>query len=97
MTPETCILTGADGENPDDCTTHEHEEPRIEACAWCGEIGPWPNYAIMVEAEGTLDWRRAWIFLCPKHEAPPTPPIPQNHTTATRSASDIGTYAQAKP
>lgn len=23
--PETCILTGAQGENPDDCTTHEHE------------------------------------------------------------------------
>lgn len=21
----TCILTGAEGENPDDCTTHEHE------------------------------------------------------------------------
>lgn len=21
----TCILTNADGENPDDCTTHEHE------------------------------------------------------------------------
>lgn len=29
-TPRTCILTGEDGENPDDCTTHEHEpEPRI--------------------------------------------------------------------
>lgn len=24
--PPTCILTGADGENPDDCTTHEHED-----------------------------------------------------------------------
>ena len=23
--PDTCILTGADGENPDDCTTHDHE------------------------------------------------------------------------
>lgn len=22
-----CILTGADGENADDCTTHDHEEP----------------------------------------------------------------------
>lgn len=22
--PRTCILTGAEGENPDDCTTHEH-------------------------------------------------------------------------
>jgi hypothetical protein len=21
-----CILIGADGENPDDCTTHDHEE-----------------------------------------------------------------------
>lgn len=21
-----CILTGAEGENPDDCTTHDHEE-----------------------------------------------------------------------
>lgn len=24
--PPTCVLTGQDGENPDDCTTHEHEE-----------------------------------------------------------------------
>lgn len=24
--PRTCILTGAEGENPDDCTTHDHEE-----------------------------------------------------------------------
>ncbi len=24
--PQTCILTGAPGENPDDCTTHDHEE-----------------------------------------------------------------------
>jgi len=24
--PPTCILTGADGESADDCTTHEHEE-----------------------------------------------------------------------
>lgn len=23
--PPTCILAGAEGENPDDCTTHEHE------------------------------------------------------------------------
>lgn len=23
-----CILTGAEGENDDDCTTHEHETPR---------------------------------------------------------------------
>lgn len=23
--PPTCILTGADGENADDCTTHDHE------------------------------------------------------------------------
>jgi hypothetical protein len=23
--PPTCILTGAPGENPDDCTTHDHE------------------------------------------------------------------------
>lgn len=23
----TCILTNADGENEDDCTTHEHYEP----------------------------------------------------------------------
>jgi hypothetical protein len=23
---QACILTGADGENPDDCTTHDHEE-----------------------------------------------------------------------
>ena len=22
----TCLITGADGENPDDCTTHEHEQ-----------------------------------------------------------------------
>lgn len=26
-TPPVCILTGADGENADDCTTHDHEEP----------------------------------------------------------------------
>lgn len=25
--PPVCILTGAEGENPDDCTTHDHEEP----------------------------------------------------------------------
>lgn len=25
LAPPTCVLTGADGENPDDCTTHEHE------------------------------------------------------------------------
>lgn len=25
--PPTCVLTGAPGENPDDCTTHEHEYP----------------------------------------------------------------------
>lgn len=24
--PPTCILTGAPGEDPDDCTTHEHEK-----------------------------------------------------------------------
>lgn len=24
--PPTCILTGAAGENPEDCTTHDHEE-----------------------------------------------------------------------
>ena len=30
----TCILTGAEGENPDDCTTHEHEV-RYE-CSECG-------------------------------------------------------------
>jgi hypothetical protein len=24
----TCIITGAEGENPDDCTTHDHEPPR---------------------------------------------------------------------
>ena len=25
--PRTCILTGAEGENPEDCTTHDHEPP----------------------------------------------------------------------
>lgn len=25
-TPRVCILTGAPGEDPDDCTTHDHEE-----------------------------------------------------------------------
>ena len=24
--PPTCILTGAEGENNDDCATHEHEQ-----------------------------------------------------------------------
>lgn len=26
--PRTCILTGEPGENPDDCTTHDHEQDR---------------------------------------------------------------------
>ncbi len=26
VAPRTCILIGADGENADDCTTHEHED-----------------------------------------------------------------------
>jgi hypothetical protein len=25
MSDRVCIITGEDGENPDDCTTHEHE------------------------------------------------------------------------
>lgn len=25
VVPPPCVLTGADGENPDDCTTHDHE------------------------------------------------------------------------
>lgn len=29
--PDTCILTGEAGENPDDCTTHEHETAGAEA------------------------------------------------------------------
>ena len=27
--PRTCILTGAEGENPEDCTTHDHEEDTV--------------------------------------------------------------------
>ena len=26
IVPAICILTGEEGENPDDCTTHEHED-----------------------------------------------------------------------
>lgn len=29
MSNRTCILTGAPGENPDDCTTHEHESKPV--------------------------------------------------------------------
>lgn len=29
--PPTCILTGADGENPDDCTTHDHEDDSAQS------------------------------------------------------------------
>ncbi|GEM_PF-6413801 len=32
--PPTCILTGAPGEDPDDCTTHGHEEDVEEAFVW---------------------------------------------------------------
>ena len=36
--PPTCILTGAPGEDADDCTTHEHEgEPLV--CSECGTVG----------------------------------------------------------
>jgi hypothetical protein len=36
--PPTCILTGADGENPDDCTTHDHEAASVKTaiCLECG-------------------------------------------------------------
>lgn len=29
--PTTCILSGQPGEDPDDCTTHDHEEPLATA------------------------------------------------------------------
>jgi hypothetical protein len=29
--PPTCILTGAEGENPDDCTTHDHTRTPVAA------------------------------------------------------------------
>lgn len=36
--PETCILTGEAGENPDDCTTHEHETVTAEVQTWRIEV-----------------------------------------------------------
>ena len=38
----TCILTGEDGENPDDCTTHGHEAV-LGPCNVCNAKGTVPD------------------------------------------------------
>ena len=46
--PGTCVLTGEDGENPDDCTTHEHDD------GWeckCPKFVPMPSAAEIKAAQ----------------------------------------------
>ncbi len=65
--PPTCILTGAPGEDPDDCTTHGHEAQRRPATGpaanpkirYLARFTPeaWiRNYATEVDAEGPQEW-----------------------------------------
>jgi hypothetical protein len=52
---QACILTGADGENADDCTTHDHgdENPDDEVFAYCQRLRE-AGYAITVFSPSEL-------------------------------------------
>ena len=65
--PPACILTGAAGENPDDCTTHSHEAERPPAAGAAANpkirylarftAEAWiRNQATEVDAAGPLEW-----------------------------------------
>lgn len=46
--PPTCILTGEDGENPDDCTTHDHEQ----RCVYCNKPVAADDHGVLVDNTG---------------------------------------------
>lgn len=65
--PPTCILTGAYGENPDDCTTHAHQRgrppaggpatrPKIRYLAWFTPEAWVRDQAIEVDPLGPQEW-----------------------------------------
>ena len=65
--PPTCILTGAEGENPDDCTTHEHEtssadtfEARVATAASAleGADTHWRQSVLPPKTTATDYWRK---------------------------------------
>lgn len=54
--PPTCILTGEDGENEDDCLTHGHEPDGTELLDLLDQAGDKPlvSIAAILDAEATL-------------------------------------------